>query len=174
MPSTSLFAPLHLVCAPPGTGKSTVLPQLVRLAGGEAVVDIDEILTDGSLLGVRIASPSAAAVWPAYDRLWLQFAQIVRRAGHPVIMLVQVPDNDGFVAPDPAATWLGWLVPDAARRQRLRLRGWDDVAIAGADTDALRLRRRLPAEAIVTTGAADDPARVAATILARCRSRAEP
>jgi len=161
---------LHLVCAPPGSGKSTVLPELVRLADGEVVIDIDEILADGSLLGVRIASPSAAAVWPAYDRLWLQFAAIVRRAGHSVTMLVQVPDDDGFAPPDEDAVVLGWDVPDDVRRQRLLLRGWDAAAIADADTDAVRLRTHLPAHRLIRTGAHDDPATVAAAILARCRS----
>lgn len=160
---------LHLVCAPPGSGKSTMLPELVRLAKGEVVVDIDEVLTDGSLLGIRIASPSAAAVWPAYDQLWLHLAGIVRRAGHPVVMLVQVPDDDGFAPPDEDAELLGWDVPDPVRRRRLLLRGWDAAAIADADTDAVRLRARLPADRIIATGADDDPATAAAAILARCR-----
>src|SRR5690625_7083895 len=64
-------APLIRIAAPPGTGKSAVLPHLVARAHGAAVVaDIDEILEQGHLLGVPIADPAAAEAWPAYDRLW--------------------------------------------------------------------------------------------------------
>ncbi|MGP9845297.1 hypothetical protein [Brachybacterium sp. 107] len=146
------------IAAPPGTGKSTVLPHLVEVARGRAVVaDIDEILEDGALLGVPIADPAAAHIWPAYNRLWAQIAGFVTRADFPVVLLDQVPGVDEPA--DPAL--LGWEVEDSVRADRLRSRGEHDALIADAATDAAVLRSLLPAERLLRTPETASPARCA-------------
>ena len=86
------LAPLYLLAGAPAAGKTTLLPYLLRAADGLVVMDMDELLEDGALLGVTIADPRAALVWPAYDRLWARIVTMVRRAGHPVLLLCPVPD----------------------------------------------------------------------------------
>ncbi|MFC0674167.1 hypothetical protein [Brachybacterium hainanense] len=152
-------APLLRIAAPPGTGKTTVLPHLVGLARGRAVVaDIDEILEDGSLLGVPIAVPEAAPIWPAYDRLWSRIAGFVRRAGVPVILLVQVPDPGD---PDGDGVLLGWELEDAVRGRRLRDRGEPETVIAGAREDAAVLRGLVPADRLLRSSETDTPEQAA-------------
>ena len=165
------LAPLLQICAAPGTGKTTVVPELVARSHGEVIIDIDEILTDGALLGVPIATPAAAAVWPEYDRLWLRFAEIVRRSGHPVIMFVQVPDGDGFGPPphDPDTVLMGWQVPGAVRAERLRARGWDCARIADAAADAQRLAAALPADRVVASPQGETVGESATRLLAAAR-----
>ena len=70
-----------MVTGAPGSGKSTVVPELVRLSPGNLVVmDMDELLDDnGRLLGIDIASPTAAPIWPAYNGLWLRITELIRR-----------------------------------------------------------------------------------------------
>ena len=78
-----------MVTGAPGSGKSTVIPELVRLSPGNlAVMDMDELLDDhGRLLGIDIASPTAAPIWPAYNALWLRITELIRRSGMPVLLL---------------------------------------------------------------------------------------
>ena len=49
------LAPLYLLAGIPGSGKTTLLPHLLRAASGLVVMDTDELLEDGTLLGVPIA-----------------------------------------------------------------------------------------------------------------------
>ena len=165
------LAPLVQICAAPGTGKTTVLPHLVARTSGEVVVDIDEILTDGALLGVPIASPAAAPVWPEYDRLWLRIAALVRRSGHPVIMFIQVPDEGGFGPDpdDPSKLLLGWQVPDTVRGSRLRARDWGPEQIDDAAADARLMAAMLPTERIVTSPEGEGPAVSAERLLRAAR-----
>lgn len=146
---------LITISAPPGTGKSTVLPHLIARAQGLAVVaDIDEVLEDGSLLGVRIADASAAPIWPAYDRLWNRIAGFVTRAGIDMVLLAQVPD----ARPAPAAgTLIGWEVDDDLRAARLRGRGATEATIVDARSDAMALRALLTATSIVRTREEQSP-----------------
>ncbi|WP_157975630.1 hypothetical protein [Brachybacterium sp. YJGR34] len=146
-----------LVCiaAPPGTGKSTVLPHLIARARGHAVVaDIDEVLESGSLLGVRIADPSAAPIWPAYDRLWDRIAGFVTRAGFDMVLLTQVPDS--LPAPE-KGTLIGWEVDDATRADRLRHRQEPEATVASARSDAIALRDLLSPSRVLRTGSDDAP-----------------
>lgn len=87
-------APLYLLAGAPGAGKTTLLPYLLRASSGLVVMDTDELLEDGTLLGVPIAVPEAAPVWPAYDRMWTHIVSMVRRAGHPVLLLSPIPDPE--------------------------------------------------------------------------------
>lgn len=149
---------LTRIAAPPGTGKSTVLPHLIELARGRAVVaDIDEILENGALLGVPIADPAARHIWPAYDRLWERITGLVTRAGIPVVLLVQVPGADDPA--DPAL--LGWEIEDSVRADRLRSRGEHDALIEDAAADAAVLRSILPPERLVRTPGESSPLRCA-------------
>ncbi|MFB4273747.1 AAA family ATPase [Nonomuraea sp. MTCD27] len=132
-------APLHLLAGAPGAGKTTLLPHLLRAADGLVVMDMDELLEDGELIGVPIAEPAAAPVWPAYDRMWSRIVTMVRRAGHPVLLLCPIPDAAEVA---PGARWeepVRWALldcPDDERVRRLRERGappeWIDDAVADA------------------------------------------
>jgi len=163
------LGPLTYVCAAPGTGKSTVLPALIAMAQGEIVIDNDELLEDGALIGVPIATPSARPVWPAYDRMWRGITTIVRRAGHPVIMLSQVPDAQDIdrEADDPAVHWLGWDCPDDVRIRRLQGRRWTRAQVDDALADARQCRRLILDR--LTTDDTWPGAEIARTILERTR-----
>ncbi|MCG7309733.1 AAA family ATPase [Brachybacterium sp. ACRRE] len=146
---------LVLICAPPGTGKSTVLPHLIERGRGIAVVaDIDEVLEGGSLLGVKIAHPSAAPIWPAYDRLWDRIGTFVTRAGFDMVLLTQVPS----VLPSPeVGAVVGWEVEDDTRAARLRGRQESEATVEDARLDAIALRALLKQSSIVRTGATEAP-----------------
>ncbi len=131
------LAPLYVVAGAPGVGKTTLLPALVQEADGEVVFDTDELLEDGSLIGVPIATMDAAPIWPAYNRMWQRILNAVRRAGHPVIFLSTVPDEDE-VTPD--VHWAGLDCADELRRTRLDARGWNQEEIDDAMADAKALR----------------------------------
>jgi hypothetical protein len=106
--------------------RRTLLPHLLEAADGLVVMDRDELLEDGALIGVPIADPAAAPVWPAYDRMWERIVTIVRRAGHPVLLLGPVPDPEELA---PGGRWAAPVrcalldCPDQVRLHRLRERG---------------------------------------------------
>ena len=133
------FAPLLALTGAPGAGKTTLLPALVRLGNGLVVMDIDELLEDGNLLGVPIARPAAEPNWPGYDRLWRRITAMTRRSGHPVLFLCpNTPDE----VPE-ASAWLLLDCPDDVRVRRLRARGWDAERIDEALADAADYRARI-------------------------------
>jgi hypothetical protein len=74
---------LFVVTGAPGSGKSTVVPELVRLSPGNLVVmDMDELLDDhGRLLGIDIASPTAAPIRPAEAAGRARLAGLADRRG---------------------------------------------------------------------------------------------
>ncbi|MDP9868021.1 MULTISPECIES: AAA family ATPase [Streptosporangium] len=132
-------APLCLLAGAPGAGKTTLLPHLLRAADGLVVMDMDELLEDGKLIGVPIAEPEAAPIWPAYDRMWRRIVTMVRRAGHPVLLMCPIPDADemsAFGRWDGPVHWALLDCPNAERERRLRERGapreWIDDALADA------------------------------------------
>jgi hypothetical protein len=132
---------LFVVTGAPGSGKSTVVPELVRLSPGTMVVmDMDELLDDhGRLLGIDIASPTAAPIWPAYNALWLRITELIRRSGIPVLLLSPVLPTEL-----PEGRWLHLDIPDAVRRKRLAARGWAEAQIAEALADAAEIRKLVP------------------------------
>ena len=163
------LGPLIYVCAAPGGGKTTLMPALVAAADGEVIIDIDEVLEDGCLLGVPIAFPDAAPIWPAYDRMWRRITTMIRRAGHPVVELTQVPDAEDLerAADQPGVHWLGWDCPDEVRIGRLEHRGWSTDLIDGAVHDAEQCRRLLPE--LLTSSGTEAIADVARAMLDRVR-----
>jgi hypothetical protein len=111
-------------------------------------MEMDELLEDGSLLGVRIADPDAASVWPAYDRMWLQIVTMVRRAGHAVILLCPAPSPQAVTE---GLSWGGgrvhWALLDCSeevRRSRLRSRGWSEEWIAECVAEAAQVGTLAP------------------------------
>lgn len=139
-------APLYVVTGAPGAGKTTLLPELIRLAAGQVVLDIDELLDEhGAHLGIPIATQAAAAIWPAYNRMWLRIAEFSRRAGHPVILLCPLTPDEvaaaGSGGEDEGEVRWGLLdCSDAVRTERLQARGWDNEAVAEALGDAAAYR----------------------------------
>ncbi|TDD45511.1 hypothetical protein E1263_38485 [Kribbella antibiotica] len=130
-----------MVTGAPGAGKSTVVPELVRLNPGNLVVmDMDELLDhEGRLLGISIASQTAAPVWPAYNALWLRITELIRRSGIPVLLL-----TPGLPSELPEGRWLHLDCPDILRRKRLAKRGWPDDRIEDAVADAAEIRMHVP------------------------------
>lgn len=130
-----------MVCGAPGAGKSTVIPELLRLRSKQLVVmDMDELLDhEGRVLGVTIADPSAARHWPAYNALWLRITELVRRSGTPMLLL-----TPGIPTELPEGRWLHLDCPDAIRRKRLTERDWPEQQIAGALEDAAEMRKLVP------------------------------
>lgn len=167
-------APLSLLAGAPGAGKTTLLPHLLRTAGGLVVMDMDELLENGSLIGVPIADPEAAPIWPAYDRMWQRIVTMVRRAGHPVLLLCPVPDPEELA---PGGRWevpVRWALldcPDEVRRHRLRERGSPPEWIEDAMADAAQGRALLPA---VFPGDSEDVAGLAAQVVTWARDGATP
>ncbi|NUW36357.1 hypothetical protein HTZ77_33850 [Nonomuraea sp. SMC257] len=168
--------PLCLLAGAPGAGKTYLLPYLLGGAGGLVVMDMDEILEEGALLGVPVAEPGAAPVWPAYDRLWGRIVAMVRRVGHPVLLLCPVPDAEEL---EPGGRWDGplrWALldcPDDVRRRRLEARGCPKEEIEDAMADARQGRALIPT-AFASGGSYDggadgDPAVLAARVLAWAR-----
>ncbi|MFG2222891.1 hypothetical protein [Streptomyces sp. NPDC048644] len=164
------FPQLHVVTGAPGAGKSTLLRHLG--AYPFATVDFDELLeSDGSLLGIDIASPEASLAWPAYNRLWVKIATMLLRAGSPVLILCPLAPDEWTAATaharnPPGAAWGRLDCDDADRRVRLAARGWTPEQIEEAVEDAEELRLAIGRE-FTTTGssAADVAAAVADWVL---------
>jgi broad-specificity NMP kinase len=132
---------LFVVTGAPGSGKSTVVPELVRLNPGNLVVmDMDELLDDdGRLLGISIASKMAAPIWPAYNALWLRITELIRRSGIHVLLLSPLLPTEL-----PEGRWLHLDCSDEVRRKRLAERGWPDPEIEEAIADAAEIRKHVP------------------------------
>lgn len=154
-----MSAPLYQVVGAPGVGKTTLLPELVRLGQGIVVMDKDELFEDGALLGLPITDPEAGPpIWPAYNRMWDRIIHIVRRAGRPVLLLSGTP-SPGDASPDEDVDgpihWVLLDCDDELRLARLRARGWPSEWIDDAMSDAAQSRKRF-SKVISTDGAHAD------------------
>jgi broad-specificity NMP kinase len=135
---------LTVLLGAPGAGKTTLLSHL-RDNAAFLVADMDEILEDGALLGVPVASDRGASHWPAYNRLWVRIISMMTRAGHPVVLSAPVTPSEW----DTAVAEVGTVPPtgfvlldceDGVRTSRLAERGWSPARISDAVTDAAALR----------------------------------
>ncbi|MGI8868185.1 MAG: AAA family ATPase [Mycobacteriales bacterium] len=141
-------APLIVLAGAPGAGKSTLAPMLVRSGGGLVVMDMDELLEDGALLGIPIAHPDAEPIWPAYNRMWDRIVAMVRRSGHPVLLLSPTPSPGELEADNVCAAPVRWALldcDDELRRERLEARHWPREWVADALEDARQTRLFAPA-----------------------------
>lgn len=145
-----------MVTGAPGAGKSTVIPELLRLhSPGLVVMDMDELLdSDGRVLGIDIAEPDAAPQWPAYNALWLRITELVRRSGTPMLLLSPLVPSQL-----PEGRWLHLDCPDPVRRKRLAERGWSEERIAEALVDAAEIRTLVP-RSVPGDGTTEEAARL--------------
>ncbi|MET8688456.1 hypothetical protein ABZV77_30045 [Streptomyces sp. NPDC004732] len=156
---------LHVITGAPGAGKSTLLRHLKDYPF--ATVDFDELPDpDGHLMGIDITSPTASAVWPAYNRLWVKIAGMLLRTGGPVLLMCPLtPEEWASAAEDavdpPRTDWARLDCSDAERRTRLAARGWESDEVEEAIKDAEELRASVDRE--FTTGGRG-PAEVAAAV----------
>ncbi|MFE7192284.1 hypothetical protein [Kitasatospora sp. NPDC057541] len=156
---------LHVITGAPGAGKSTLLGHLGAYPFGS--VDFDELPEpDGRLLGIGITSPSASPVWPAYNRLWVKIANMMLRAGGPVLILCPLTPGEwasaaADVVDPPRTSWAHLDCTDADRRARLAARGWGPDRVEDAIKDAEELRCAVDRQ-FTTTGRS--PAEVASAV----------
>lgn len=153
---TAAPTPLYVVAGAPGAGKTTLLPYLVRLSHGIVTMDTDELLEDGALLGVPIADPAAAPIWPTYNRMWDRIIHMVRRAGHPVLLLSTTPSAEDLAVGRDADGPVYWALldcSDEARRIRLQVRAWSPESIEDAILDAGQTRKIM--HTVISTDDAD-------------------
>ncbi|MEU6719094.1 hypothetical protein ABZ897_47165 [Nonomuraea sp. NPDC046802] len=161
--------PLFLLAGAPCAGKTTLRPHLLRAADGLVVMEMDELLEEGKLIGVPIAEPQAAPIWPAYDRMWARIVTMVRRAGHPVLLLLPIPDAGDLTPQGPwgEAHWALLDCPDDERMRRLAEREWAADWAEEAMADAVQGRALI---STVFHNGSDDLAGLAARIVAWTRS----
>ncbi|MEU6820470.1 hypothetical protein ABZ921_07560 [Streptomyces atriruber] len=156
---------LHVITGAPGAGKSTLLRHLRD--SSFATADFDELPdADGSLMGIDITSPTASAVWPAYNRLWVKVAGMMLRGGGPVLLLCPLTPEEWAsaavgVVDAPRTDWARLDCGDAERRTRLAARGWDSDEVEEAVKDAEEIRGLVERE--FATGGRS-PAEVAAAV----------
>jgi hypothetical protein len=137
-------AALFLVSGAPGSGKTTLISHLVRISAHIAVMDMDELLEDGRILGMPIAIPEAAPAWSEYNRLWVRITAIISRSGIPVLLLGPLHSAEAELAGadsrDPQVHWALLDCSAAEQAKRLDAPGWTRTQIEAAIDDAERGR----------------------------------
>jgi predicted kinase len=137
-------AALFLVSGAPGSGKTTLISHLVRISAHIVVMDMDELLEDGRILGTPIAVPEAASAWSEYNRLWVRITAIIRRSGIPVLLSCPLrpaeAESAGADSRDPQVHWALLDFSAAEQAKRLDARGWTRTQIEAAIDDAERGR----------------------------------
>ena len=137
-------AALFLVSGAPGSGKTTLISHLVRISAHIVAMDMDELLEDGRILGMPIATPESAPAWTEYNRLWVRITALIRRSGIPVLLLGPLHPAEaalaGADAQDPQVHWALLDCSAAEQAKRLAARGWTQTQIEAAIDDSARGR----------------------------------
>ena len=167
---------LTVLLGAPGAGKTTLL---VHLHGaGLLIADLDEILEDGSLLGVPVAFDDAADQWPAYNRLWVRIIAMMTRADVPVLLSAPFTPSEwkqavAEVGVDLSTSFVLLDCDDDVRTRRLEERGWPAAKVSGAVDDAEELRSLgLPALDTTTASVAEVGAALISLVLPHRRRSA--
>ena len=141
---------LLFVSGAPGSGKSSIVRALLESApatapvGGLLVFDADWLLEPTSELTGQDMT-TAAALWPAYRRVWLRVLEMVARNRRSAALFTPGPPRDVSSVRWPVRVdWCLLDCDDAVRTARLRQRGWPPGEIAEAIADAAALRPRAP------------------------------
>jgi len=161
---TAATAPLFVVTGASGSGKSTVLPELLRcLAGQCAVFDVDWLIDPLSR-----AAKDGQTDWDSFRDAWLHVAHGVAQNGLPTLLLGPfIPEH---LESPPGRRWVDeihYLVldcPDELRRQRIEARPrWRGRDIDEQTAFGRWLRQNL---APVIDTSTDSPAGVAQRVAA--------
>lgn len=118
----AVIRPLFVVTGASGSGKTTILPELLsRLSGWCAVFDVDWLIDP-----LGRAANDGQVNWTAFTDTWLHLAHSVAQNGLPTLLLAPfIPEN---LDPLPGRAWVGdihYLVldcPDDERRRRIEAR----------------------------------------------------
>lgn len=161
-------APLLVVTGASGSGKTSILPELLpRLRGQCVVFDVDWLIDPFA------HQPDRAEVhWPALRDAWLHVAHGVAQNGLPTLLLG--PLIPAHVEELRGRPWVGDVhfllldCPDAERRRRLEARPAWRTRDAAAQLDFARWLRA-NVQAVVDTGGGAGPAESAGAVAAWAR-----
>ena len=164
----AVIRPLFVVTGASGSGKTTILPELLsRLAGWCAVFDVDWLIDPlGRAAGGEVD-------WAAFRDTWLHVAHGVAQNGLPTLLLAPfIPEHLDAL---PGRAWVGeihFLVldcPDEERRRRIEARPrWRTRDIDEQTAFGRWLRSNL--QPVVDTSA-QSPAEAADAVAAWVRQR---
>ena len=135
----------HFVTGAPGSGKSTVVGELLQLETPFIVFDIDWLAdAAGELAGTSIYLDPAAG--KPYLKLWFEVIKSILRNGQKAVFFTPVDRSDVAEAlGETEAASVRWLLldcDDEEREKRLRRRqGWTEARIREALEDGRLLRR---------------------------------
>jgi len=146
---------IRYLCGVRSAGKTTLVAPLVEAATGHVVLDMDEVLEDGCVMGMRIAFDDAGDAWPAYNRHWVSVASLIARSAPLVLLGPLLPAEWIAAGGDPSTPFALLDCTDDVRVERLRARGWANVDIDDALRDAFDARAAI-AHRIDTVCTVDD------------------
>ena len=138
------MAPHYLVTGAPGSGKSTVVAELLRLETSFVTFDIDWLAeTAGELAGTSIYFDPAAG--KPYLKLWFEVMNSVAKNGQIPLLFTPIDKRDVAEALGARAASVRWLLldcTDEVREERLRRReNWTEERIREALEDGRLLRQ---------------------------------
>jgi hypothetical protein len=116
--AAAVLEPVFIVCGASGSGKTTILPELLRAVRGECIVfDVDWLGDPFS----RHPGAGSASQWPVIRDVWLHVAHGVAQNGLPTLLLGPfIPEHlENLVG----RRWVGdihYLVLDCPEDERIR------------------------------------------------------
>jgi hypothetical protein len=157
---------LYFVAGAPGSGKSTVVGELLGRTPRFVFFDIDWLAESASGLAGRDIR-FAPETWPAYGEVWFSVLHAVLANDLTPVLFTPADPSDFAGRPLPDwCTGIIWLLldcDDGVRLERLERRGWDAARMQEALHDAVALRQLIAQR--IDTGVLD-PDAVAGQILA--------